>query len=479
MSRYLGFSHQGWARCVAAALVFGAFLIARQQRHTLPQAHGHTVEIELLLDNSPSMEVGATQGDIAAMMHLTPCSAPGVIYPLYDGRLDAPRLGRLAGVGHGRRVPRAALNGMSASGQSYQQYQCGLGADSRATSRVGGLDCPIPAARGVTGVAVMTPGVPPRCTAPPPSDIIGQHGTALAGAPCAFACHWDVRDPVAASHDYYGLARSTIGQPPCSNKNASPDACAITLRFDLVKNGVASLIDRMADATSRGLANLSIGIFTFDNTLHQIYPLPATCGDPGEPGCEAGQNWNLVRGAVGTAPILPNMPDGGIQPAGGFNGGMTNLPGALKQLAREYLNKAGNGTTPAAPKKALILVTDGMDDYVSDRKRRLGAIDPRLCDTYKSLGFAVFVIYTPYAPVMNGFYFANVARYVEGNSRGTIADALRHCASDPARNFIAADPLDPSSIATALQSFFDRAAKPVQAADGMSDEVRHSALPAG
>jgi hypothetical protein len=303
----------------------------------------------------------------------------------------------------------------------------------------------------------MNPGRPPRCTVPAPPDIGGPPVTAMAGAPCAFACHWDRHDPPDASRDYYGLARSTIGQPPCYQKGASLDSCAITLRIDLVKNAVVSLIDSMADARSRNVANLSLGVFTFDNDLHAAYPLPGVCGAPGDPGCAAGQEWALARGTVGTAPSLPNMPDGGIQPADGSNGGMTNMPRALKALAGRYLNEAGSGATPVAPAKALFLVTDGLDDHSDNHRRRMGALDPVLCRIYKSMGYEVYVLYTPYDPVMNGFYLANVAKFVEGDGDGTVFANLRACASDPVSHFIEADPKDALSISTGLQTFLARA----------------------
>ncbi len=387
------------------------------------------ITIEVLLDNSPSMEIGATPGDVAALMHLTPCSVPGAV--------------RSAGRAN------SYYGGLAASGQVYANYDCGDDRDAtRQRRRFSGLACPIPAGRGVAGHAAMKPAlIGPGCVYSLLASGAGPQQPTTAGAPCAFACHWDTRTPINAASDYYGLARSTVGLPPCYETHASLDGCGITLRFDLVKNAVARLVNTMQEDNFRGLANFSVGVFTFDTALHAVYPVAADCGARGQADCAAGQDWARALGAIGTAPALPDMPDTGIQPISANNGpGSTDLPQALTALATDYLRNGSGGRTM----KALFLVTDGLDDHSGRDGRHFGAVDPGLCQAYKAMGYRVYVLYTPYVPLMNGFYLAHIARFAEGDGPGSLEYNLRRCASGP-ENFIAARFDDPGSVSRGLQ----------------------------
>jgi hypothetical protein len=119
MSAYLGFSRQSWARGVVVLLCLGAAaIIARRHALDTPSPAGRSITITVLLDNSPSMQIGATPGDIAAMTHLTPCSAPGVMFPFGGRRFASPSFGEPAIAKNGRRVPQFFFGGMSASGQA-------------------------------------------------------------------------------------------------------------------------------------------------------------------------------------------------------------------------------------------------------------------------------------------------------------------------------------------------------------------------
>ena len=418
---------------------FGRFLLAAVVGVACTAAHARPaapyVSIEILLDNSPSMEIGATPGDVAAMLYLTPCSVPGAV--------------------NGRRLGHSP-----ASNQTYAAYRCAVQGNvyDGETAPFHEQACPLPAARGVADVAVMPMSgfIGPRCTSllgAPPEP--GPARIMTAGAPCAFACHWS-HQPIGPTVDYYGIARSTIGQPPCYQRGAAPGACGITLRFDLVKNAVARLIDTMQERNAAGDGQFSVGVFTFDKDLHAVYPLPGACGAWGSPACQAGQDWPLALGSAGTAPGRANTQDAGIQPGIGANSGTTNLPGALMALARDGLTAAGSGQTPQSPRKALVLVTDGMADYFEGGTRRLKALDPSACEAYKAMGYRVFVLYTPYYPLTNPFYLWNVRQVAEGTGPGSLAYAMRRCASDPARDFIAASPADPASVSNALQLFLRR-----------------------
>jgi Flp pilus assembly protein TadG len=407
------------------------------------------LNVEILLDNSPSMEIGATPGDIAAMMYLTPCSAPGAVYGV---------------------APLQTSGGSSPSGQIYSAYSCQSGNKYDGDVNYGEESCPI-----TSGIAGPTNGKSapynplttsnyvggPSCTNLAKQTAKGVSGQyPLAGAPCAFACHFDTTDPLSAQGDYYALARNTIGKTACYNAGSNPAACGITLRFDLVKTAVNQVISTMQTDNLSAINNLNVGIFTFDVAVHQIYPSPTTCGTPGSLACQAGNSWSTATTLVGAPPTTPNTPDTGIQPYTGSNGADTNLPNVLTSFASTYLTAAGDGSSPASPLKVLFLVTDGMADYgagsVSSPRVNV-AIDPSQCETYKNMGYTVYVLYTPYYPLMNGFYLSTNYSIAEGTGSGSLAYNLQQCSSDPVNDYIQANPADANSIATALQKFLQRA----------------------
>jgi Flp pilus assembly protein TadG len=399
------------------------------------------LNVEILLDNSPSMEIGATPGDIAAMMYLTPCSMPGAIYGVQANQTSG---------------------GSSPSGQNYNNYTCNSGNiyDGQ-LPQYGEQSCPIPLPFGVNGSGWLTPTAyvgGPNCTnlaKQTVSPVSGQYP--LAGAPCAFACHFDSADPLSKNNDYFGVARSTIGRTPCYQAGAAASNCAITLRFALVKTAVNQVITAIQSYNVSALNNLNVGVFTFDISVNQIYPPPATCGVQGSLVCQAGGDWTTALSDVGTPPTQANTPDSGIQPYTGSNGGDTNLPNVLTSLAANYLTVAGDGSSPTKPLKVLFLVTDGMADYNNGATRLNVAIDPSQCQTYKNMGYTVYVLYTPYYPLMNAFYLSKNYSIAEGTGAGSLVYNLQQCASDPVNDFIEADATDTTSIARALQTFLKRA----------------------
>jgi Flp pilus assembly protein TadG len=76
--------------------LFSVFNYPLNVSATATQGLAPYLDVEILLDNSPSMQIGATPNDIAYMMSLTTCRAPGAFVP-----------------------PGAGINGYNASGQNY------------------------------------------------------------------------------------------------------------------------------------------------------------------------------------------------------------------------------------------------------------------------------------------------------------------------------------------------------------------------
>jgi Flp pilus assembly protein TadG len=288
----------------------------------------------------------------------------------------------------------------------------------------------------------------------------------IPGAPCAFACHWtnqavqpppgaptNTPDPRGSTNDLWGLAR----------RNNIP------LRFDLVKNATNTTLKEMANSTNTGVSNLSVGVYTFDSAVHQVYP--AGCA-PLSPGCEAGTDFGAAEGAVGLPPKYPSVTDTGIQPilAGfGLNGTSndnTAFPENMNALARNYVTAAGDGTTAAAPRKVLFLITDGfqddpfrVNDGLNDERE---AFDPSYCKQFKDMGYQVYVVYTPYYPVPHFAYLLfDWAQFVQQTGPSSITARLQACSSQSNSSggtyYISA--ANQNQLNTALLTFLQQALK--------------------
>jgi len=347
------------------------------------------LNVEVLLDNSGSMEIAATDADIKTLQILTACSTAS----------------QTAGQGYG-------AYGCSADGYSYS----------------GTLACPIPATK-IGGVSY--PAYPVNNAPACPNRQGAQ-------APCAFACHFDTSKPAGTGVDYYAVARSTIGT-----------SYQITLRFDLVKQAVNQLIATMqTDGGTTGTLNL--GIFTFSDILTQVYPSSG----------EAGHDWATASSVVGAPPTQPNQPDTGLQPYVGVNGGDTDFPTIMNDLAGT-LTASGNGTTSTSPRKVLFLVTDGLQDPAN---RNMMAFPPSACSKFKSMGYTIYVVYTPYQSLMNTWFldgtYPTLESIVQADPAATnsIPYNLQQCAS-AASDFVIAT--DGASLQAAMQTFLTMAQSPV------------------
>ncbi len=366
------------------------------------------LNVELLLDTSASMEVAATPLDVAAMLLIVPCSIPG----------------------------------NSSTGTAATTY------DGFAYTVDGVYKYTPPTVTGWW--PLILPGSPPVTLTPTgaptgPSCNGATNGVhnATAGTPCAFACHYDTSKPAGAGSDLYGLARSTIGKPACSQAltAAQLSNCEIQLRIDVLKESVKNVITTMeSDNTSQN--NLQVGVWNFDTSLYRVYP----------PSGEAGNDFATASASVGSAPTTPNGPDTGIQPyVGVVRGGFTetNINGALESLSGT-LTPAGSGATQASARKVLILITDG---YQSSA----GPIAPSYCTTFKNMGYTVYVVYTTYyiSPHTAALSSASLVMSAPGSTATPpIPAALQSCASSTA-DYIEAT--DQAGLTTALNTFLKAA----------------------
>jgi Flp pilus assembly protein TadG len=381
------------------------------------------LDVEILLDNSPSMEIGATPNDIAYVMGLSTCSPYGGTWP---------------------------QSGTYVSGQPYSVYDY-----SGYNSEAAELNAPFGVGTGgYTGVPGSATLVPANTNGGPACGP-----TASAGPPCAFACHFDTDHPAGMGVDFFTAARTTINQsnPRCYSTKL-PANCQITLRFDLVKAAVNDVVSTMQQ-DDLPINNLRVGIFSFADSVLQIYPSPNNCGTPGSEACQADDNWSDAASLVGSYPTAPGQPEQGIQPVpvtAKANGtGDTDFQTVMTTLYQQYLTTpSGPGTSKDAPAKVLFLVTDGVADSNDTGSRTYGAFDPSLCNYYKNtLGYQIYVVYTPYYSLMNNFYLTNIMGYTEPLATSPVATNLAACTTNASTDFVVADPNNPNSINAALQQF--------------------------
>ena len=233
----------------------------------------------------------------------------------------------------------------------------------------------------------------------------------LGGLPCAFACHWD-----SGGNDYYGLARSR----------------GITLRFDVLKSAVFSAIGKMKSQQLIA-EQFSVAIYTFADALTEIYQ----------------KSTNLDGGADAarriTTPVV-------------IDAANTNFPKVMMELFAAS-SAAGDGSSTAKPKKALIIVTDGLVDYgIRSTPTSKGPINPANCTAMKNLGYNVYVLYTTYittpANLLLPFDNIDLLPYIKGTASPTMANSLQSCASAPT-NY--AEASDPAAIDTAMTQMLQAA----------------------
>ena len=130
----------------------------------------------------------------------------------------------------------------------------------------------------------------------------------------------------------------------------------------------------------------------------------------------------------------------------------------MKSLAQES-TAAGNGSSTASRKKALIIVTDGLVDYGSrTTPTSKGPINPADCAAMKALGYNVYVLYTTYittpANLVLPFDNIELLDFINGTKSPAMAPSLQACASAPT-NF--AEASDPAAIDAAMTQMLQAA----------------------
>jgi hypothetical protein len=240
-----------------------------------------------------------------------------------------------------------------------------------------------------TPVNAATPHKPAGLTQASVPDGLGTYQ-------CAFACHWDKN-----GNDYYGLARANN----------------IQLRFDVVQFAVqAALNEMISEQVFTG--QFSAGIYTFDTAPTSIYPVSTDL------------NSAITAAQSMQSPVVPDKAN-------------TDFPNVMAKLA-SISPKAGDGSSSATPKRALIIVTDGLADYGSRSiPTSEGPIDPKNCTAMKNLGYNVYLLYTTFITAPLDLVLLNnhaLVPYLNGTASPGMAVSLQSCASAPGNYFQASDP---------------------------------------
>jgi Flp pilus assembly protein TadG len=395
------------------------------------------LNVEILLDNSGSMEIGATPSDIATMEKLTACSVSGAWY-CTETQTNRHRTSCGTWVQSRGLDISSAYHTAHSSDQSYGAYACSSGSftygGSPACPLSGGMLGTINYPDFAEGSAPSCPSLLPLPTpTTPPYTYNGF--SPQAGPPCAFACHFDTGSSPGAGTDFYALARSTIGT-----------AYQVTLRFDLVKSAVKQVITSMRDQNIPALNNLNVGVFWFADIVRQVYPSSG----------EASNDWTTAIDDVGGPANVANGADTGIPPYVGANGGNTDFTTVMASLGTT-LTASGTGASAASPQKVLFIVTDGLNDPAS---RAISAFDPNACTAFKTMGYTIYVLYTPFYDLMNGYYLSgtspSAAAIVQAAATDTssIPYNLKQCASSLDTYLEASDS---AGITAALQTFLRKA----------------------
>jgi hypothetical protein len=368
------------------------------------------VEILMLLDNSPSMLIGATPTDIQTLETISVCP-PTSIDPSFEGNTwnwfyqDVPNVQNASGgygdVPEGSPVTAANLI-LNYTPGSYQTKNYGESYDGEGYN-------PGHCASGWTGPGNSSP-----------------------YAPCAFACHTTTNTMSFTGTnsttypfidgtypaDYYGLARAY------SMPNGTTAPTTITLRLDVLQSAASQVIKAM-ETNEAAADQFSVGVYEFNSDVTPIFPTSTNGLQP-----EASTDLPDAASAIADAPI-PLESD----PSKGY----TNFPTSVADLisgkevtsgttfgyqgSTTGLTAAGSGATATAPQKDIFIVTDGLEDTpypsTSDSFRREGEMTgfgaesatndetgstPWVCKSLKNLGFTVYVLYIDYEPLSNTFY---------------------------------------------------------------------------
>jgi hypothetical protein len=361
------------------------------------------LEVVFMLDNSASMAIGAGNSDMTTLAQNSACDPSNEWTRTASNSTYTQLVPNYYGI--------------------YQYSWNGANYDGALATPVNSYGLVLTAANYDSGNAIHTAYCNPAAVSSGLCSKVEQCPTnvngypAYAGPPCVFACHSDGTKAAGLGTDLWSAARRN----------------GITLRLDLLKKATNLALSDMAYYNVNSINNLSTAVYTFNTTLTPLYPTGCTLQTVG---CESGTNFSAAEAAVGLPPTAGSgvYTDTGFQPpvaAVSGDNDDTAVEEAMSSLATNYVTAAGDGTQPTSPKKVLILITDGFEDDPNGGGLNglRQAMPASMCQPFKNLGFTVYVVYTPYYPLMHEDYLANFIPIVEGTGSNSITYNLQACAS--------------------------------------------------
>ena len=259
--------------------------------------------------------------------------------------------------------------------------------------------------------------------------------------PCAFACHEHNSDGSDDVNDYFHLALAN----------------GVKTRIDYLRSAVGNLLT-LASTTQQVPNQFQFGLYTFSNTATQTtvsalstnFTQLQTDTQNIQLGYDSSYNSDMNQ----PGPYVPSGPDEETDIDAGMNFVGSNVSASF--------------TSPRAPTNFVVLVSDGVQDKTdcstagttSGGCRAYEPVSLATCNSLKTAGNQVAVVYTPYLPLTNNYWYntyvapINIQPVPTSASLPQIANVMQSCASDPSL-FVETSPT--TDIGTALQTIFQNA----------------------
>jgi hypothetical protein len=243
---------------------------------------------------------------------------------------------------------------------------------------------------------------------------------------CAFACH--------ESHP----SADNLGNPGGEDNYALARNLGVTLRMDNLQTATTNLMSTAASTEVTNSAVYRVALYTFDYGFNTIQTLTS--------------NLSTATTSAGNIAVLEVYDNNCLTQACSSGDTDTNYDTAMSSINTTMPNP-GNGTTAQGdtPQEVLFLVTDGVEDELSNGSRVQSLLNTSWCNTIKNRGIRIAVLYTTYYPLpTNSWYNTYIAPFDPN-----IASTMQSCAS-PGLFFQVNTGGDISAAMTAL---FDSAVK--------------------
>jgi Flp pilus assembly protein TadG len=253
---------------------------------------------------------------------------------------------------------------------------------------------------------------------------------------CAFACH--ETNPAA----------DNLGNPGGIDNYQLAKNLGVVTRIDNLRSATGSLMDLAVQTENNNNATYRMGIYTFNyNGATQISALTTPTG---------------AKPLTANIDVMVMYKNNWRNSSTNDNDAETNFELAMSQINNK-MPAPGTGYTGSTPQEVLLLVSDGLSDRVNtgnpglaktpvgtySGSRFMGLFDTSWCDTVKSRGIRIAVLYTEYLPLPTNAWYNT---YVSPN-QSKIAANMQSCASSGLYSQITTD----GDISQAINTLFAQA----------------------